>query len=272
MDSLRVVDLEQGHASDAANGIAQLYAGDTMAIIVRGFLPASSCAEAVQSIESGGVELPRVPTPHLKGALYGRPLAASAPDLSDFLADVPAFAAGCDSLFGSKPSLAERFQNILLALGGGLPVELPRAPDGRPYAAACFRVLVEGDSLPPHAENQTLNRPASAHLKSLVDPTAIMSVYLPVQLPSGGGELTVVSMDRFRSGDGAIQRLGADQAVREFLASGARTVLPGPGDLLLFEGGRRYHWVSAIEGTRARWTLGAFFAYSRSHDRIYYWA
>ena len=44
------------------------------------------------------------------------------------------------------------------------------------------------------------------------------------------------------------------------------------GELLLFDGGRYFHKVSPVEGSRARWTIGGFVGFTRDHERVVYWS
>lgn len=271
MDTLTVRETTVAGLTQFPRAIEEIFRGDLTALIVRGFLAPELLAGSVRRVESGEVKMLRLDGPIFKGCLYGRPLAASRADLSDYLADSVPGRGALTELFGQGPSLEERVRAALTALAGGVPVELARSADGRDYMPTSIRVLIAGDQLPPHAENQTLNRPASRELKERVDGHCVMSFYLPVQLPEAGGLLTVVSGDQFKDGDGQLGKLG-DKAKEALEATGTITIKPGVGDLLVFESGRRYHWVSPVEGPRARWTLGGFFAYTKAHDRILFWA
>jgi hypothetical protein len=76
------------------------------------------------------------------------------------------------------------------------------------------------------------------------------------------------------SGDGnrIIGDLGGPERARAILAErGCMEVLPGVGDMLVFDGGRHYHLVTEVQrGTR--WTLGGFVVFSKNRDRVLYWS
>jgi hypothetical protein len=270
-DNLAVIEMDASDLSGRPDAIGDLYRGDYAALIVRGFLPPDVMERGVREIETGAVALPKVPGPIFKGCLYGRAMAASAADLSDYFRDAPAFVQGCRALFGETPPLETRVQQTLARLSGGKPAETPRTQDGRNYLPMSMRVLLAGDALPPHAENQTLKRPSSQLVRSLIDDTCLISFYIPMQIPVSGGVLTVVSSDTFRDGDGTLGGMKPAEMIERLTATGAVEILPRVGDLLIFEGGHRYHWVSPVEGPRARWTLGGFLAYSRDHERVLFW-
>lgn len=47
---------------------------------------------------------------------------------------------------------------------------------------------------------------------------------------------------------------------------------PGPGDMILFSGGKIWHKIEHVTGRSRRLTLGGFVSFSKSDDRIFFWS
>jgi hypothetical protein len=217
--------------------------------------------------------MPRAVAGTFKGGLYGTPLVLGSEDLQDYLRDAERFRAAIAPLFASSGGLEGRIESVLARIGGGLPVEVARADDGRGYVPATVRVLVAGDSLPIHYENGTTKYASMKRLLPQVDTETIISFYIPVALPEAGGILEVFTTDCSGDGDRIIQELGGPERARTILAQrGCIEVRPAVGDMLVFDGGRHYHLVTEVQGNTARWTLGGFLAFAKDHDRIFYWS
>jgi len=242
-------------------------------VIVRRVFEPTSMAELAARLAAGLDGMPRAVAPTFKGGLYGTPLVMGAEDLHDYLVDAARFRAAIAPLFAATGSLESRIESVLGRIAAGLPVEVARADDGRGYVPATIRVLVEGDSLPIHYENGTTRYASMKRLLPRVDTETIISFYVPVALPEAGGILEVFTTDCSGDGDRIIQELGGPERARSILTQRGRIeVLPGVGDMLVFDGGRHYHLVSEVRGARARWTLGGFIAFAKDHDRILYWS
>jgi hypothetical protein len=99
-----------------------------------------------------------------------------------------------------------------------------------------------------------------------------MSFYVPLVIPQNGGELRLFHTNCLKGGDSLIKRFGGEEKARpHFEERGFQIVAPGVGDLLVFDGGRWYHDVTAITAG-SRWTLGGFLAVTRDHQAVYYWS
>lgn len=270
---LEVLPIEVADLDRHPRLLADIYDRRYMGAIVRRVFEPERMAQLAAGLEAGLAGMPRAVAPTFKGGLYGSPLVMSSADLRQYLDDAERFRIAIAPLFASAGGLEPRIESVLGRIGGGLPVEVARADDGRGYVPATIRVLVEGDSLPVHYENGTTRAVAMKSLLPRVDAETIMSFYVPVALPDAGGILEVFTTDCSGDGDRIIEDLGGPERARSILAQrGCIEVLPGVGDMLLFDGGRHYHLVTEVRGTRARWTLGGFFAFAKDHGRIFYWS
>jgi hypothetical protein len=240
--------------------------------IVRGVFEPDHMAALVERLQGGIEGIPRAVAPTFKGGLYGTPLVMGSEDLRGYLDDAERFRAAIAPLFAAVGGLETRIESVLGRVAGGLPIGVARTRDGREYLPATIRVLIEGDSLPIHYENGTTRAAAMKPILAELDAETIMSFYVPVALPEEGGILEVFTTDCSGDGHRIIGDLGGPERARTILAErGCIQVLPGVGDMLLFDGGRHYHLVTEVR-RGARWTLGGFFAYAKDHGRIVYWS
>jgi hypothetical protein len=240
--------------------------------LVRGVFQPAHLKALVETLQAGVEGIPRAVAPTFKGGLYGIPLVMGAEDLGDYLAAAERFRIAVAPLFAGTGGLEARLESVLRRIAGGLPVGVARTNDGRSYLPATIRTLVEGDSLPIHYENGTTRAAAMKPILATLDAETIMSFYVPLALPEEGGILEVFTTDCSGDGHRIIGDLGGPERARAILAERGRIeVLPGVGDMLLFDGGRHYHLVTEVR-RGARWTLGGFFAYTKGHDGVVYWS
>ena len=141
----------------------------------------------------------------------------------------------------------------LLALLGrlaGAPVEVPEE-GGQTYAAVTIRRLPPGLEVAVHSERWAW--PSMGWHRARLTPRWHLSFYLPLNALPDGGELELFH----RPAEGQSLEGLSPAAARDRLAAfGTTTLRPGPGDLLLFDGGRFNHRV--CPSTTERWTLGGF--------------
>jgi hypothetical protein len=269
---LPVVEVDFSRIGEQADAIARLVDGSLAGVIVRGVFDPMHVGELVRRLERDGSSLPTFHPPVFKGRVYGRPLVSASDGLNAYLDEAERFRTGCAALFDEYPRMEQRLHDALAALGGGRPVSIPLGAGGRPYLAATIRVLIEGDRLPLHYENETLRSPVMEALRPLLDTSTLMSFYVPLATSRSGGILRLFRVHCLDGGDSLISRLGGDErALPYFEERGFSVVLPGIGDLLVFDGGRWYHDVTPVEGGR-RWTLGGFLAATRDHRAVHYWS
>lgn len=271
IDRLDVLTLEVGDLDRHPTLLGDIHARRVVGAILSGVFEPQHMAQLYARLGAGVPGMPRAFAPTFKGGLYGTPLVLASEDLSDYLDDAERFRAAIAPLFAQVGGLEARIEHVLGRIAGGMPVEVARC-DGRGYLPASVRVLVPGDSLPLHYENGTTRYASMKRLLPELDVQTIMSFYVPVALPEAGGVLEVFEADCSGDGDRLIHDLGGPERARSILAGqGYVEVLPGVGDMLVFDGGRHYHLVTTVRAG-SRWTLGGFFAFSKAHDRVVYWS
>lgn len=173
----------------------------------------------------------------------------------------------------------ERMDYFLSNLSN-LPVHIPKGPQGETYIPVTIRKLPKGHEYSIHVGNEFLNKPASNHLRTLVDISNQLSFYIPLVCPEAGGELVVYGLEW--DGEDIFGRADANgnyysrfyneshQLFHE--QYGSMIFSPKAGDMVLFDGGRYYHSIVPVSGEKTRITMGGFLSLSKKHDRIYYWS
>jgi hypothetical protein len=169
---------------------------------------------------------------------------------------------------------------VLSELAGGAPVAVAHGFDGRSCPSATLRVIRGGGEIGIHVDNAYLHMPHTEHLRALVDPLGQLSYFLTLAVPDDGGSVEVIGLEwaaaRLFMGQPAGEQAnvwyrGSDvwKALEGFGYTGVR---PEPGDLLVFDGGRYFHRVSTVHGTRPRCTIGGFLGMTTGRDRVYIWS
>jgi len=194
-------------------------------------------------------------------------------DMVRYHAQAAAFREALGALFGDEGGGFEpQLTALLRRVSGGRDVFSPPSTDGTGrYTPATIRKLPPGCHIPVHCGNFFLQSPGYAHLRQTVAVLDQLSYFFPMQTPEAGGELLVYDLTW---GDPATPKMAGldmfDPAAIE--AWDHQAFAPEVGELLLFDGGRYFHKVSHVEGSRARWTIGGFVGFSRDHDRVVYWS
>jgi hypothetical protein len=257
----------------------RIYREEFGGFIVRGVYTREEMARVVAGIEAGKVrslpalemepfdDAPLVEPDADRAHFVGRGLESSA-DLDRYLTDARRFRAETEAMFaeaGVQP-FESRIREVFSQLADGCEVRSPRHVDGRDYSPATIRVLPPGGRLPPHCGNHMIGRPPYAPLLAMVDPRDQLSYFLTLQDAEQDGSLVVYSV-RF-SGQEASER--TDEEGRLDLAEWME-LRPGPGDLLVFDGGRYTHQVTRVAGSRTRLTMGGFCMFDRTGRILYFW-
>lgn len=206
---------------------------------------------------------------------HGLPTLKQASDLKEYFAFAPIFRQACCALF--QGNYEKQLESVFQSLSGGLPVQIPTNAEGVVYSPSHIRMLKVGYEFPIHAGNDFVLMPQASHLLTIFDLTDQLSFFIPLALPDIGGELIVYSKELDE--EERENKKGLDRAGRKAYHEELRideyesmALTPGVGDMLLFDGGRYYHSVSKVEGTRTRITIGGFLNFSRERDTVYYWA
>jgi len=260
---------ELGRYPDA---IRQMYAGTRGGLVIKNVYAPEQMARVIEQLAVETTQYPRTSFPaRFKAHFYGRCLDGSDPALGEYLRDAEQFRAETLAVFADAAPFEARIEEMLRALGGGRDVQLPRYTDGRAYTPATIRILLEGGQIGTHCGNEAATRPAYTHLNTRIDPADQISYFLTLQAPAQGGELIVYSLKW--SDIDASRIVGGRSRVEDLLRDAEwMAVAPGPGDLLIFDGGRYFHRVAMVVGERIRWTIGGFVMFARGGDVIHYWS
>lgn len=173
--------------------------------------------------------------------------------------------------FGFDPH--DRVVDVLAPMAGGHPL-LPAADDNGEYNPGQLRWMEPGlGGLSAHYGNEFLRLHRDgrkAGLFKTTDAINHLSYFAMLQRPDVGGTLSV-----FEALETTYQHpTGWADGVRDdsyFDSAPMRTLDPGPGDLLLFGGGHRWHRVEPIDGNRSRVTYGGFCARSIDGADVNFW-
>jgi hypothetical protein len=266
------IEIDVDDLRDHAGLLEDILARRLGGVIVRRVYPPELLQAATAALLRGRDDVPEF-RPHTirNGAVYGLPLVGCEDIVERYLDDARRFDAACGTLLGEALRPSVRIAEVMAGLSGGRPVSVPQADDGRAYCAATIRYLADGDSLPIHYENETYHAPPLRRLAPRLDRQTLMSFYVPMGLATEGGELRLYNVDCYEGGGGLIGRMGGNEEARPYFESRGYTVLrPAVGDLLLFDGGRQYHEVTTLRGTR--WTMGGVFAFAADHRAIHFWS
>lgn len=282
----RFLDFDAGEMHDHSTAIADMHQGVINGLIMRNVYSPESVAAVVDRLERGEPRMTRKTFmesqyPEAPPYVLGQSIVTAEPDLRGYLAVADQYRRDCRALFRDLPDFEARMEEIFAALGGGLPVHVPAGPEpGQTYTSSTGRVLPDGCGIRTHVGNSFLEMPQARHLSGMVEMGHQFSYFVTLSAPPSGGELVVYALEwddvrnQFVDNDAAIKQYGVNpqgDAARWVESHESMAVKPGPGDLLMFDGGRYYHGVTAPGGGPRR-TIGGFLAYARDHESIYYWS
>ena len=179
-----------------------------------------------------------------------------------------AFVQGCGQLFPCD--WQARLVTVLQALSNGRAVHVPRNASGQSYGVATIRLLKPACHLLTHCGNYFYTWESYDELRPMLDTTMQHSFFVVLRAPQDGGELEVFDQDFSnndwpRSANGMWDAAAIEQRPSQLIRANA-------GDLVLFDGGRYFHRIRTVRGTRSRLTLGGFVAFSRDGQSVLHWA
>jgi hapalindole-type alkaloid chlorinase len=213
--------------------------------------------------------------------IYGPPLLIAEEDLTRYRREAAEFRHFCRGLFSGGRDFEARIGELLGAMAGGRPVDLPCAPDGGPYTPATIRVLEVDQEIGWHFENQFLHATVGyRHLSTLIDHTDHFSYFVVLEAPEAGGELVLYDLAWERTEwldkeAGGIKRTGTvdGRLISDVIDSlDHMSISPPAGSLVVFDGGNILHCVSAVQDRGRRITIGGFVAFSKGRQGVYYWS
>lgn len=265
------MDIDAVDASRYPTLIPDIMGQKVAGVTVRGVFTEAEVRRALERIPANRDH----ETPVVFGTVLGRPLMQSgmSRDRTQHLDDAERFRPVFLDLFGFDPHA--RLAEVFGALSGGMALTAP-TEGGRPYNPGQVRIMEPGGGgLAAHAGNEFLisNKPGSAsHLWETTDAIDHMSYFVLLQPPEEGGELSVYDKLWEESLDEHGFAIPLTHDAAEFDHLPHLTIAPGPGDLILFWAGRRWHRVEQVHGSVPRITYGGFTAPSRDHTELHCWA
>ena len=281
---LRTSQADADTVGELSDALWSIYQGELDLLVLQNAVDPAWMAQAVARAEAERERFPWTPQedpkkPHdAQMMVLGQtltPVSGFDIDMARYHAQAAAFRGALGELFGG-PHAGDGFEArvvaLLSTLSGGREVFSPPAADGAGrYSPATIRKLPPGCHIPVHCGNFFLESPGYAHLRQTVAVLDQLSYFLPMQTPEAGGELLVYDLTW---GDPATPKM---QRVDMFDPLAIETwdhqrFAPQVGDLLLFDGGRYFHKVSHVEGSRPRWTIGGFVGFTQDHERVVYWS
>ena len=249
--------------------LARIHAGKLAAVHFPAFEDAEALSRGVERFQEGSALDANPFSPVFEAYAYGRILDMSDDVIDDYHRQAPLIAAAIDDAFGA--GLDGRLNRALGALAAPVPLAVPVNAQGEGYAKATVRRYPVGGLIPPHCELEQLRKPTYADLRTRISQTTLLSYLLVLRAPEAGGDLAVydLSVD-----DPRVPEFYSDRRVMHSLREGFthRLVSLAAGDLLVFDGGRHFHQILPVEGSRPRWTLGGFLAPSRDGQTWYRWS
>ncbi|OWY61372.1 hypothetical protein B7486_64135, partial [cyanobacterium TDX16] len=174
--------------------------------------------------------------------------------------------------FGFDPH--QRVAEVLEPMSGGRPVTAP-TEEGRDYNPGNVRWYDPGlGGLRSHVGNEFRYLAEEGAMKHLIQTTAVedhLSYFVVLQPPTEGGALAVFDLLWEDENENIKPWDSAMRDDRWFDTQSALRLSPGPGDMILFGGGWRWHRVDPVGGDRPRITYGGFAAPSRDDRELHMW-
>jgi hypothetical protein len=211
-------------------------------------------------------------SPQTFGAMLGRPLyqsGANSQDQTEHMDDAARCKAIYREAFGFDPH--ERLREVLEPMTAPLTVGAP-SEGGRPYNPGNIRRYDPGfGGLKAHAGNEFIELIADGAVHHLLSTTQVidhLSYFVVLQPAEVGGSLSVFDLlyDEHVHED---EKWAGTRDDAWFNTIPCLRLDPGPGDMILFGGGWRWHRVDEIAGTVPRITYGGFASPSLDGEQLH---
>lgn len=276
---IRSIHVNLSDSNGQENALEDIYSGSLDAVILRHAFPASALASAMTRLRVEDLEAtwdrPNGPVPGIDLRLLGTGAAPTAtsprgPEAAAYFDSAVRTRAAIQSLFGPD---FDPFAAIEASLErvAGRPVQVPTTSDGRSFSACTVRSLPAGEGLLLHHDYH-YQLPIYEDLAPRLDTSTLISFFVVLQRPAGGGRLCVYQLEPEKEGDlprtahGMLDPVAVHERVPHTFFD------PQEGDLIAFGSGRLYHRVEPVEGPRSRVTMGGFLAFDQRHERVLYWS
>jgi len=260
------------------NGIQNICDRQIDGLIIENFLSPTEVDKVVSQLNRKG---PLEGSPFGDILIYGPALYVSSEDTRQYCRDALEFRRFCRQLFSGGQDFEGRMSDVLSSLSGGRVVELPKAADGSDYTPASIRVLETDQFMGWHFENQFLHcTPGYRELIPQIELSDHLAYFMVLSDAEAGGELVLYDIQWHETEwtdteNGGRRRNGTinGRLIAEVMEDYPQMIIsPKPGSLVIFDGGRILHRVSAVKGNRRRITIGGFVAFSRQREKVFYWS
>ena len=229
--------------------------------------------EEVQRVLARSDELRSTASVQTFGAMLPMPLnmiGDVSPDRTPYLDETDRAQPIYVDAFGFDPH--QRVAEVIGPMLGDYRV-CPASEGGRPYNPGNLRWYDPGKGgLKAHAGNEFVPLVAEGAMSHLLTTTKVvnhMSYFVVLKRPESGGTLSVFDL-LWR--DHNNHETGWDSANRDDSFFDTVPCLrndPGPGDMILFGGGWRWHRVDPVQGSTPRITYGGFMSEAVTGDELH---
>lgn len=272
------VELDVSEIGNYPQGIIDICDRQIHGLIVKNFLSEEDISRVVSRLTRKD---PFPGSPFGDVLIYGPALYVCDADITQYCEEAVDFRKYCRQLFSGGADFETRLTEVIGAMSGGRPVQLPVTPDGYAYTPTTIRVLETGQEMGWHFENQFLHcTPGYRHLETIVEPNDHLSYFVVLSAANAGGELILYDLEWSETEwpdkeHGGTKKNGLvnGQLIASVMEDYDQMFLsPEAGSLVVFDAGRILHRVSAVEGSRRRITVGGFLAFSKEREKLFYWS
>jgi len=250
------------------DAIERIYAGTLDGLTIRGVIDPEEMRRAVERVEAHRSEF----KDHGKQVLYGTPLVGASDDRGDYFEDAWRINDRLSEFFDID--FTSRVGDVLSRLAGGRPAVVPSEGPGRDYVPATVRFLPPGGGvMHAHTANEFCNVwGAYGHLREVARMWNSLSYFVLAEQADEGGDLVLYDLQWDDTPDDVL-RLPMSEERDALLDRFAQVpIAPGPGDMIVFTGGRIWHRVAPLTGSTRRVTVGGFLALSTDEDEVLFWS
>lgn len=251
--------------------INDLYSGNQQGFLIKNFLTKSESKQLLESFNKWSKD---VIISLSFGRTIGKTLMGSPPDLKNYLKLSEIFNKELNKQINF--SFRERILNLFENVSGNRGVQIP-VKDKLEYSIANIRDLYPNQGgLHAHVGNEFVGQYSELfHLGEIANLYDQLSYFVVLQKPEIGGSLIIYDLDWEHTPDEMIDGTllyYSEQRNKELERYSSFALHPEEGDLILFTGGKVWHRIEDIKGTKSRVTIGGFAAKSKDDKKIFVWS
>ena len=261
-------EVDAADLGDHGMSIDRIYDGELAGMTIRSVFSAEEVSAVVDRLSDFRDQY----VDHGSVAMFGTAIVGSEDDRARYHEAAPVMNDDLETLFEGQ--FRSRIEGVLSQAGGGRDATVPDDGPDRPYVPATVRMLPgDGGVIHAHTGNEFCDVwPAYTHLRSIARLKDSLSYFITAQPAEAGGRLMVYDLSWEDTPEHVLELdMGPDRD--PLLASYQEDAIDlGPGDVVLFTGGRLWHRVEPVRGDTPRVTVGGFVAESHDRSPLYYWS